>query len=406
MTPRKTAQEISDLIIAQLETSLSTTIPLLPKSFCRVLSKVLGGVFVLLFNFAGWTLMQMFPKTASNEDVTINGVTVNPLRAWGELAPGGPVVQSLGVKAERTIEITVLVQGGTLTSGQRVVNPATEKLYTLVGDVSLSSSTVTGVVRAVEAGDVWNVDAGETLNLVSPPSSVEKEVTVTGAAAVLGVDPETTEQFRAAVIGAWAARPQGGAYADYRRWAEEVPGVTNAYPYSGWTDYDPLPGFPSGGPGFVFVFIEASAYTDGIPPELPGGTLLQSVDAAIKMDVAGLATRCNINAFIRVKPITRTAISVTVKTLYSDEDTDDVKDAIEEALTEYFLDRAPFILGLDMPPRKDIITKSSVGGVVAFVTQAMGAAFSEVVISVGGSEVEVYSLQEGEKAKLGTLNFA
>jgi hypothetical protein len=308
------------------------------------------------------------------------------------------------VKAERTIEITVLVQVGSLTSGQRVVNPATEKLYTLVGDVALSSSTVTGVVRAVEAGDVWNVDAGETLNLVSPPSSVEKEVTVTAAALVPGVDPETTEQFRAAVIGAWAARPQGGAYADYRRWAEEVPGVLNAYPYSGWTDYDPLPGFPSGGPGFVFVFIESASDPDGIPPN--PGPLLTSVDTAIKLDVAGLATRCNINAFIRVKPITRTAISVTVKTLYSDEDTDDVKDAIEEALDEYFLDRAPFILGLDMPPRKDIITKSSVGGVVAHVTQAMGAAFSEVVISVGGSEVEVYSLQEGEKAKLGTLNFA
>ena len=80
MTPRKTATEISTIIITQLETSLSQSIPLLPKSFCRVLAKSLGGVFVLLYQYAGWILMQMFVKTASNTEVVIGGITMTPLK--------------------------------------------------------------------------------------------------------------------------------------------------------------------------------------------------------------------------------------------------------------------------------------------------------------------------------------
>ena len=44
-----TTKEISDNIIAQLESTLNQTIPGLPKSFYRVLSKALSGVFILLW---------------------------------------------------------------------------------------------------------------------------------------------------------------------------------------------------------------------------------------------------------------------------------------------------------------------------------------------------------------------
>lgn len=401
MTPRKTATELKDLIIAQLETSLSTTIPLLPKSFCRVLAKALGGVFVLLYNFASWILLQMFPQTASNEDITVNGVTINPLRMWGSLVE---IEQDAGVHTERSIEITVLIQTGSLISGQRVVNPATQMIYVLVGDVALSSPTVTAVIKATVPGEIGNVDAGETLNLVDPPSTVEKEVVVLssggGPVFVNGSDPEDTEVFRQHVTDRYAARPQGGAYADYRDWAQAVPGVLNAYPYSGWSF---VTSFPSGGPGFVFVFIESIADPDGIPPD--PGALLTAVAANIELDSGGIATRRNINAKVIVKPITRTAINVTVHGLYSDEDTTAAQAAVDAALEEFFLDRGPFILGLHPKPRKDIITSGEVGGVVAMTLQSYGAAFSSSTIDIGAGDLDVYALQEGEKAKLGTLSW-
>ena len=402
-TARKTATQIKDMIITQLETSLNTTIPLLPKSFCRVLAKALGFVFVLLYNYASWILLQFFIKTASNKPVTLNGVTITPLKMWGEQAPGGPVTQGAGQRAERDIEITVITQTGRLTSGMRVINTATEMIYTLVGDVDLDAETKTATIRATEPGDLGNVDVGETLSFMSPPSTVQKNVTVVLSdpdLSILGVDPETTEAYRQRVTNRYAARPQGGAYADYRDWAEEVAGVKNAYPYSGWS-WDTE--WPSGGPGYVFVFIESTADVDGIPPD--PGPLLTAVAAAIENETSGLANRRNINARVEVKPITRTTFDVSISTPAYAEDVDDVKDAIEEALEEYFLERAPYIFGLHPPPRKDIITCNEVGGVVSLVAQALSAAVSNVTISVDGTNYEIYHLQEGEKAKLGTVTW-
>ena len=44
-----TTQEINDTILAQLEASLNQVIPLLPRSFLRVLAKTIAAVFTLLY---------------------------------------------------------------------------------------------------------------------------------------------------------------------------------------------------------------------------------------------------------------------------------------------------------------------------------------------------------------------
>lgn len=77
-----TTKEISDNIIAQLEASLNQSIPLLPKSFLRVLSKALAGVFVLLYKYGGFMFLQVFVRTASAKETIINGNSVTPLIEW------------------------------------------------------------------------------------------------------------------------------------------------------------------------------------------------------------------------------------------------------------------------------------------------------------------------------------
>lgn len=420
MQPKKTSKEISDAIIAQLENSLNTTIPLLPKSFCRVLAKALGGIFVLLYQYAGFILLQVFPKTASNEPMSVGGYTITPLAMWGSLVG---IFQQLGQEAEYTVEITVLVQGGTISSGERIVNPSTEMVYVVIGDVSLSAATVTADIRATQVGTIGNVDIGSTLNFVSPPASVEKEVSVTVEIAP-GVDKQTTEEYRERVLERWAARPQGGAYADYRDWAESVVGVKNAYPYSGW--YDSVE--PTASAGQVFVFIESTSHTDGVPPALgPGGRppspetggLLQDVWDAIEADETGLANRRNINAYVRVYPIRdnvdftsagRTLFDVEVIGLASVEDVSAAQADIEAALVDYFLDREPWITGLAIPPRKDIISDMSVGALCGQVAESLGGSIKGVEVSVGGTPISastagVYYLSEGEKAKKGTVTW-
>jgi uncharacterized phage protein gp47/JayE len=358
----------------------------------------LGGVFVLLYEFAGWNLLQMFVKTASNKPVNFNGKTINPLQAHGELVG---IYQKTGQRAERTVKITVLTQGGTLVSGERIANPDTQMIYVVVGNVSLNAPTVYATIRATRPGVLGNVDLGTELYFVSPPDAVEKEVTVS-ADGTAGVDPETTEAYRERVLERWLARPQGGAYADYKNWAEEVTGVRNAYPYSAWEH----PGIPNSRAGQVFVFIEGDSTPDGAPTP----ALILEVEDHIEGDGAGLSNRRNINAEVTVWPITRTAFDVEISqiTTDSDETTEAAKTAIEDGLTEFFYDREPGgqVGYTVLPPKKDVVSKMEIGGIVSRIAAGYNGSIGSISISTGGVDVEVYPLQEGEKAKLGTLTWS
>ena len=400
MISQKKANEIADEIIAQMATSLNTTIPLLPKSFCRVLAKALGGVFVLLYEFAGWNLLQMFVKTASNKPVNFNGQTINPLQAHGELVG---IYQKTGQRAERTVKITVLTQGGTLVSGERIANPDTQMIYVVVGNVSLNAPTVYATIRATRPGVLGNVDLGTELYFVSPPDAVEKEVTVS-ADGTAGVDPETTEAYRERVLERWLARPQGGSYADYKNWAEEVTGVRNAYPYSGWAN----PAIPDSRAGQVFVYIEKDSTPDGVPA--PDDPLLTDVTDHINGDGVGLANRRNINADVIVWPITRTAFDVEISEITTDtpETTEAAKTAIEEGLTEFFYDREPGgqVGYTVLPPKKDVVSQMEVGGIVSRIAAGYNGSIGGItVVESGVGEIEKRELQEGEKAKLGTITW-
>jgi hypothetical protein len=110
-----TTKEINDNIIAQLESSIGQSIPLLPKSFLRVLAKTLAAVFTLLYKYCGFIFLQIFVKTASIKETEINGQIVSPLIEWGRLVGEGDPVAA--TNAQLNIQITVENQTGTLNSG-------------------------------------------------------------------------------------------------------------------------------------------------------------------------------------------------------------------------------------------------------------------------------------------------
>jgi uncharacterized phage protein gp47/JayE len=402
--PRKTAKEVSDEIIAQLETSLNTTIPLLDKSCIRQLSKALGGNYVLLYMYANWILLQQFIKTASNTEVDFNGISLNPLQAHGDLVG---ILQGVGQRTELTVEISVISQGGTITSGEQIVNPETQMIYVVVGDVSLDDDIVTATIRATIAGVLGNVDTGSTLSFVSPPSAVEKDVMVIDVEQD-GVDPEKTEAYRERILERWMARPQGGSYADYKNWAEEVTGVRNAFVYSGWGNggspgWDPNP-VAGGTAGMVFVYIEDDVDDDGVPTQ----TLLDTVEEYIEGDGAGLANRRPVNAYVKVLGITRTEVDVEISGLTVDlEDDTGVRNAIEEAIEEYLYDRYPGGQAgyTVLPPRRDIVSQTELGGIVARVAGGYSGFIGGITITIDGSEEVTYYLQEGERAKPGTISW-
>lgn len=389
-----TTQDISDNIIAQLEATLNQTIPLLPKSFMRVLAKVLAGVFVLLYKYGGFIFLQMFVQTASIATTTINGKTVSPLLSWGRLI--GAIDPTPAVPAELLIEVSVTNQVGNLDSGSQLLNSDNGVTYITIGTVALSSPTVQVNIRAAGdqtggngAGSIGNLSPSDIVSFANPLANVARDAVVLSQVTT-GADSESTDLYRQRVIDLFQKRPQGGAYSDYEVWGEEVTGIVNCYPYTG--NY----------PGQVDVYVEATVASSGDPDGIPTTAQLQAVLDNINLDSSGLATRRPANALVNTLPITRSGFYVDVLGLAAD-DLATVQATIQTAVTNYFLNAEPYIDGLTLPPRRDRLTQSALIGLVNDIVSAVNGTFSTVTFQTVAAptyDITLYILGQGEKAKL------
>lgn len=392
-----TTKQISDNIIAQLQASLNQTVPLLPKSFTRVLSKALAGVFILLYKYGGFIHLQQFVRTASDQPTTINGETVTPLTFWGRLIGVGD--PTAATKAELAIDVTVTTQSGTLASGSQLIGP-NGFTYITIGSVLLDSATVRVTVRASAdqaggggVGTGGNLDPDDTLSFANPLANVDRTAVVVEQS-VTAADAETTAAYRQRVIDRFQKRPQGGAYADYEQWGEEAAGIINVYPYTGE-------------PGQVDVYSEATVASSGSEDGIPTDAQLQAVLDIINADNNGLANRRNANTFVNSYPITRTAFTVNVTGITGVDDLGQVQDDVETSLTEYFATIEPFISGLSVLPRKDQITRTRVSAYVEDIVTAAGGTFTAATFQVTGvsGNLSAYIVGEGEKAKVSEVIF-
>ncbi len=392
-----TTAQIAANIIVQLEASLSQTIPLLPKAFSRVLAKVLAGVYVTLYKYAGFSLLQQFVATASMQETAVNGQIIRPLVEWGRLVgvgdPLGPT------QAELEVSVTVITQTGSLPGGTQLLYAPTGVVYQTVAAVPLDAATVTITARASSdqaggdgSGTIGNLEPGAVLQFASKPAAVAQNATVTGTS-VEGAEAELEAVYRERVMLRFRRRPQGGAYSDYQQWGTGVAGVRAIFPYTG-------------APGEVDVYVEV-VEGDGVPSE----PQLEAVSNAINFDPAefpsptGKANRRPANAAINVLPIVRTSFDVEVAGLEAtgaaDEDT--VMAEMQEGLDEFFRAREPYIVGLSALPRLDRVTQGAVAGVVNEIAEANGASVASVILRRAGVAIQQYALAHGELAKLGTL---
>lgn len=387
-----TTQEISDNIIANFENAFGVTIPTLDKAFLRVVAKTDSGIFVLLWRYCGFIALQQFVTTASDQPTTINGVTITPLTEFGRLTGVGDPIPATA--AVLNIEIDVITQVGNLPAGTQLFGQLNNVTYITQSTIALDAATKTVDVLAVNdqaggdgAGEIGNLEAGDVLTFANPLANVQRDAEVLSQV-VTGADAETTASYRQRVLDRFQKRPQGGALIDYEQWGEEVAGIANIYPYTG------------ANPGEVDVYVESATETDGIPTTAQ----LNAVFDSIEFDQAGLASRRPANAAVNVYSITRTTFDVRITSLIVDNPAT-VQTQINDALTEYFLNAAPFIDGLSVPPRVDRITANEVGGLVQEIVSAAGGVFGVAIISVGAVDQSLYNLGIGEKAKLGTVTY-
>ena len=376
-----TTKELTANIIGAIEAQIGQTVPLLPKSFIRVLAKVLAATFITLYKYTGFIGLQLFVQTASGSPTVINGRTVTPLTEWGRLIGLGDPLKATAT--ELTINVTVENQTGSLASGAQLLGDINGVIYLTIGDVLLNAPTVSVTVRAAtDLGVAGNLSAGDTLTFANPLQNVARQTTVT-AQTVTGADAETTDSYRRRVIDRFRRRPQGGAYADYAIWGEGVAGIANVYPYTG-------------DPGKVDVYVESATETDGIPTQAQ----LDAVSAAIELDENGLASRRPAGALVNTLAITRTGFDVNV-TGVDGSDPAALRTSVEAAVVDYFLQAQPFIAGLDIAPRLDKLESIELVALINDVVRAAGGSFlgASFEVSGTGAPLPVYTLGQGEKAK-------
>ncbi len=391
--PIPTTSDLNTQIVEQIGASIGQTIPLLPKAFVRVLAKVLAGVFVLLFRYAGWMFLQLFVAYASDKETTVNGRKLIPLVEWGRLVGVGD--PDPATRAELWVTATVLAidPAKSIQAGQQAVRTETGYIYTVVAPVALSASTIQVRIRATSSpkggdgsGSGGNLEIGDLVEFANTPAGVATKATVESIE-VSAADAETTPEYRARIVEHMQARPQGGAYADYREWAESVPGIIKVYPYAGL-------------PGQVDVYCEADEASSGSPDGILTGAQITAVQNAIELNDAGTgkATRRPVGAAVTVYSITRKGFDVQISALSPD--TSEARDAISEGVDEHLRSREPFIVGLSALPRTDHITQAALSGVVDAIASAKGSTISGVELLIDGVSKPGYTLTKGEKAKL------
>lgn len=394
-----TTKDVNDSIIASMEASLNQSIPLLPKAFIRVLAKVLAATFIILYKYGGYISKQMFVRTASDKDTIINGEVVNPLEEWGVLVGVGEPIAA--TNAELLIEVDVVSVGTLLSAGSQLVNTSTGVTYLTIGDLLLQNATEQVTVRAASdqsggggAGAIGNMQAGEELSFANPLPNVSS-IAVVVSQVVTGANAEGTEEYRQSIFDRFQQRPQGGAYADYKLWGEQTPGIINVYPYTGQ-------------PGEVDVYSEATVASSGSADGIPTTAQLQAVLDSINFDDNGLASRRNANAFVNSLPINRVSFDVTVTGILGVEDLAKTQSDVTAALEQYFLSTEPFIIGLDVPPRNDQITSTRVSAIVEDIVTAAGGTFTSAAFNETGNPavVDFFILYEGQKAKANSVGFA
>ncbi len=384
-----TTQSLSDTIVAQLESAFGQSIPLLPKSVLRVMAKVFAAAVVIDYKYASFSLLQMFAQHATIRETEVNGKIIRPLVLIGELLGVGQPENA--TQAEHTMAVTVLSQVGDLPMGTQLVRSETQVIYVTTATVPLDAAIINVTVRASSdsdggdgSGTIGNLEVDDELAFANTPPGVGSVATVV-ATTVTGADAEETEVYRARVVRRRQRPPQGGAYADYQIWAEEVEGIIAAYPYTGTL------------PGEVDVYCEADEASSGSEDGVPTVAQLDDVFESIELNLDGKATRRPIGAAINTLPITRTGFDVTIIGLLPD--TPETRDAIEEGLDEYLRARKPYIVGLSVLPREDRITSGALAGIAHDIAASEGASITNLTTTPNPLS---YSLDPGELAKLGT----
>lgn len=384
-----TVQEISDQNISRFEAALGQSVPLNEKAFLRVLSAIEALVASGLYKYAAERARQNLAISADGDWLDLIG---NEFSTPRKLAESTVLTITLPATTGTTIPATASFIGA--SNGVR---------YFADAAVIAAAGVATISVTAESPGTLGNLAVSDTLTIVSQVAGAEQTATVTSVDTT-GADRETDTVYRPRVLFAIRATTGGANATDHKIWAEEVAGVTRAFPFAG----KPVGGGTSyPGDRTVYIECDVSIDPDGIPPT----SLLDSVRESINFDpetgrsrpVLGLT-----DDTLYVEPIARSDFDVTVENISTPTGLDaTVKSAISAALTLYFGDLATYVEGVDLvQERNDQVTSLTISSIIQGVLDTYGASAEDVTFEVAATPYDIYQLAAGELAAFGSITYA
>jgi uncharacterized phage protein gp47/JayE len=384
-----TLNELYTQILSDLESSesINITIPLFGKNFLRALAMVQAAKMKLLYLRVGFVQKNIFVDTADSE--AIGGT----LERFGRVKLGRNPFPARA--AEYTIEVVGTI-GATIPastvfrSDDDSLNPT--KLYILDNAYTLTATTDTVIVRALEAGNDSQLLVGDTMTSTIPLANIEQVATVT----IESVEPlaaETIEQYRRITIEAFRLEAQGGAGADYRLWAFDVQAVRQAYPYA-----------KSGNANEVDLYIEATIADSTDGKGTPSGATLAAVESVIEDPTATRPARKPLTVFA-VNYIAVTPLDVEVQIQGTNSPTTEQQATITTAIEEALNSVRPFVDSIDIEAnRNDTIDLFKLGQIILNAIPAFP--FTGIQLLVNTNVVTSYTFEDGEIPYLDDVIFS
>ena len=250
--------EVRSRVAARMSAQLPSSVDLADRvrpSILRIISDTIAGESYGLQLMANSLIDQLFPDTASNENLDRLAISNGIYRLPGTKASGVVNVQNVG---ERSIRIG---QGWVFSANGATFIPSYD-----FGSVALDKNESTDLTLiALNKGIIGNISTDVTLAASSGDRIYADELVITIRDSFSGgKDEETDAELRARLI--LRRNPPYGSIADYTNWAKEE-GALRAWSYV--NDY---------APGWVTVLFEdvINEVPPGISdPLVPTGRYLQ-----------------------------------------------------------------------------------------------------------------------------------
>ena len=362
MTP--TLQELFNSVLTDLRSKLQVT-TLIGKIGLNAFAAVQAAKLKIQYLTINNVDQNIFVDTADDETIIRYGLV-----KLGRL----PLPATAG---EYSVEVTGSI-GAEIPPGTTFVSvdPSSTPGVILQLDTLFTFAAETGTIllRSLELGPDFSLQAGDNLQVTAPLANVDSFSTVLSVQTT-PTAAEDIEEYRQTVIEAYRSEPQGGARVDYRVWTSDVAGLRTVYPY-----------VKNGDSGVIDLFSEATAIDSTDGNGTPPAAILQDVQDSIEPDKRPMGT-----FQINYLPIITNPVDVEIENL-SDPS---FLPSIEEAIRTFLLDVRPFIDGADdINNRNDRLYESDIYGIVRDVIGS-SATFDSLEMFVNSVSEDIFLFDLG-----------